>query len=119
MYKVYYYMPKWTTDEDACDSIICSCRDHHTRLPAPRVTNIGRDPRETTAVIPAGSALYARIVDTVARAVLQHEATLSAVPNQMARTWLPWLQPCCAPPTCLCANDAENALYYRPPWERE
>ena len=110
-------MPNWESGIDGCPPFMCTCANHCTKLGQPRVTNIGRDPRELSPLDPE-SETYKSVVEMAEKAVEDHMKTRTQVPLQMTLDFRFRLQPCCSWKFCMCSKDDSNALEYVAPWDR-
>ncbi|KAM8977114.1 arylsulfatase H-like [Pelodytes ibericus] len=111
VWKIHYISPKFSPEgAKACyGSKVCSCSgDSVIYHVPPLLYNLSSDPSENSP-IPHDSTLYGRVIQTIERAVADHNMTLQPVTQQLYGSnnrWKPELQVCCGTfPLCWCNKD--------------
>ncbi|PAA46944.1 hypothetical protein BOX15_Mlig016134g2, partial [Macrostomum lignano] len=105
--KLRHYSPNWLPGTEGC-RYICGCMEGlgSVRHSVPLLYDLSADERET-AIVPADSERYRRLVPQILEAERRHQASLSSVPSQFTFAklmWRPWLQDCCNFPLCNCRD---------------
>ncbi|KAM8977113.1 arylsulfatase H-like [Pelodytes ibericus] len=105
VWKVHYISPKFSPE----GTTQCSCSgDSVIYHVPPLLYNLSNDPSENSP-IPHDSTLYGQVLQTIERAVANHNMTLQPVTQQLYGSnnrWKPELQVCCGTfPLCWCNKD--------------
>ncbi|KAM4047501.1 arylsulfatase H-like isoform 1-T6 [Anomaloglossus baeobatrachus] len=111
VWKIHYISPKFSPEgAGACyTSKLCACSGEMVIYHVPPLLyNLSNDLSENHP-LPIDSELYNEVLQTVQKAVADHNATLNAVPQQLYKfnnLWDPRLQPCCGIfPFCWCKEE--------------
>ncbi|KAJ7319641.1 hypothetical protein JRQ81_019152 [Phrynocephalus forsythii] len=112
LWKAHYMTPVFSPkDGGACYGRgICPCFGkgvtHHN---PPLLFDLSRDPSEAVPLSPDTEPLFHMVLESIEKAVKEHQKTLTPVPQQLSFfnvMWKPWLQPCCGTfPFCQCDNE--------------
>lgn len=105
IFKLVLWTPGYLPGQLRCE-FVCFC-SHATRLSTPQLYNMVSDPGELTPLNITQNVGYQDIVKVMLKAVDEHQASVTPVPDQYAimnLLWRPWLQPCCNFPYCSCQD---------------
>ena len=108
IYKIYYYKPKFVSENDYRCEFMCRCTESYVnKLDPPEIYNLATDPYENKPLNRTQqSALFNELLAKFTNAINKHTKTLNPnVEHQLdfwSIIWLPHMQPCCTFPTCTC-----------------
>ncbi|ELU12890.1 hypothetical protein CAPTEDRAFT_155395 [Capitella teleta] len=106
VYKVHYFTYNWLPGSEGC-AFMCDCSGSSVQSQNPPLLfNIATDPGERSP-LDVTSSKHQRILSLIGAAVQEHRSSVEPVSSQYSISRLiplPWLQPCCNFPKCMCRD---------------
>ena len=111
IYKIYYYKPKFRSENEYRCDFVCRCSGSYVnKLDPPEIYDLAKDPYESKPLNKTQQpGLFNDLINKFSNAISRHDKTLDKdVPCQLSFSnviWKPNLQPCCGGfPTCTCVE---------------
>ncbi|KAM9320266.1 arylsulfatase H-like [Gastrophryne carolinensis] len=115
VWKVHYATPVFFPEGavGCYNRFTCGCDANHVvHHDPPLLFELSADPSESNQLKSHTDPLYKEVLDRIKAAVVEHQKTISVVPQQLSfynNLWRPWLQPCCGIfPFCWCQQEDLN-----------
>lgn len=108
IWKIYYYKPKFVSENEYRCEFMCRCTpEYTTHLDPPEIYNLATDPYENKPLDSGKQpGLFNELLGKFSEAIEKHKKTLKpGVEQQLTFSkiiWKPNLQPCCSLPFCTC-----------------